>query len=278
MSRRRRHFDSLYPVKNGKKLKRLDPAGVNIYKGKKAFFYNGQPLRDDTGRPLYDDIERSTWRVIIISPGVEEIPPSAFCRCWHVKIVIMADTVKQINQRAFMECSKLSLIKFPKSLLYIGSYAFKACVKLEAIFIPESCREVGMVAFEGCKKLMVLNVSRHALLRIEFIADTALLRASPFTVNINGRYKENQHDEVLQWVRNINSDGDFALHRICASFDPCEDTILELVRVNAPGILQRRNKLGMTPMDYLSINPSSDVDIQKILNGHILGMMGELQL
>lgn len=72
-------------------------SGVNFYKGKKTFFYNGQPLRDDTGRLVYDDIERSTWQVIIILPGVVEIPPSAFYRCWHVKTVIMADTVKRVD-------------------------------------------------------------------------------------------------------------------------------------------------------------------------------------
>ena len=199
-----------------KEIEKKIGSGVKIYKGKKTFFYNGQPLKDDTGRLLYDDIERSTWQVIIILPGVIEIPSSAFCRCWHVKTVIMADTVKRIHDRAFMECSKLSIMRLSTTLEYIGNYAFKSCVKLEAVFIPESCREIGMIAFEGCEQLIILNVPQHVHLGIEFIADTALLRASPFTVDGFGRYEVNQHDEVVEWVLNINSDSEIGLHCICA--------------------------------------------------------------
>ncbi|GFH57080.1 predicted protein [Chaetoceros tenuissimus] len=50
-------------------------SGVNFYEGKKTFFYNGQPLRDDAGQLVYDDVEKSTWQVIIILPGVIEITP-----------------------------------------------------------------------------------------------------------------------------------------------------------------------------------------------------------
>lgn len=80
-----------------------------------------------------------------------------------------------------MECSKLALLRLSTTLAYIGSYAFKSCIKLEAVFIPESCREIGMVAFEACEKLMILNVPQYVHLGVEFIADTALLRVSPFT-------------------------------------------------------------------------------------------------
>lgn len=87
-----------------------------------------------------------------------------------------------------MECSKLSMLRLSTTLEYIDSYAFKSCIKLEAVFIPESCREIGMVAFEACEKLMILSVSRHVHFGVEFIADTALLRASSFIVDRNGRY------------------------------------------------------------------------------------------
>ncbi|GFH57081.1 hypothetical protein CTEN210_13557 [Chaetoceros tenuissimus] len=125
----------------------------------------------------------------------------------------MADTVKRLHDRAFMECSKLSLLRLCTSLEYLGKYAFKSCVKLEAVFIPESCREIGVAAFEGCEKLTILNVPQHVNFGIEFIADTALVRASPFNMDRLGRYEVNQHHEVVEWVRNINSDGDFTLHR-----------------------------------------------------------------
>jgi hypothetical protein len=64
-------------------------------------------------------------------------------------------------------------------------------------------------------------------------------------------------------VRNVNSDNEFALHCICASFDR-EDEVLDFLKVHGLGILRSRNKLGMTPMEYLVVNPYSKIDLLKI--------------
>ena len=62
-----------------------------MYKSKKTFFYNGDPLCQE----IYEWEEQSTWEVIIILPGVEVIPEFAFASCSSLKIVIMSDTVLQ---------------------------------------------------------------------------------------------------------------------------------------------------------------------------------------
>ena len=41
--------------------------GLRMYRDKKTLFYNGEIV-------LRDEVERSSWKVIIVLPGVEVIP------------------------------------------------------------------------------------------------------------------------------------------------------------------------------------------------------------
>ena len=48
-----------------------------MYKGRKTYFYNGEEELYDAETQdflIYDQEERETWEVIIVLPGVEEIP------------------------------------------------------------------------------------------------------------------------------------------------------------------------------------------------------------
>ncbi|GFH50170.1 predicted protein [Chaetoceros tenuissimus] len=71
--------------------------GVRMYKGKKTLFYNGEILWEGEvypGRPLiYDEEERESWEVVIVLPGVEEIPGSTFEYCINFETVILRNTM-----------------------------------------------------------------------------------------------------------------------------------------------------------------------------------------
>ena len=58
------------------------------------------------------------------------------------------------------------------------------------------------------------------------------MRDSPFELDIDGNY-ENQTDEVHNWIKNINSDEKYSLHRACSSFQPLKEVINAIVEKKA---------------------------------------------
>ena len=250
--------------------------GVRMYRGKKTYFYNGEKLWDVEIDEflIYDYEEQESWEVIIVLPGVEVIPQLTFCSCCNVKTVVMSDSVRRIEADAFSDCKSLVYVKLSRNLQYIGEGAFELCESLTSIFIPPSCREISKAAFGGCTKLIILVVPPHTQLGENVIAETALIEASPFTTDEDGRYSN--HEEVNEWIKTHHEDNEFSLHRACASFNPLDEVIFDIIKRQGLKAFRRPDSVGVTASRYLSENPFSEVEEQKIIKRYMLDMMGEI--
>ena len=95
----------------------------------------------------------------------------------------------------------------------------------------------------------------------------------------DGRDEEDINAEVNDWIKNINNEEQYALHRACSSFNPLEEVIYEIVqREKSLDVFKKKNSIGITPAQYLEANPFAEVTEQKIINRFILEMMGEIFL
>ena len=268
-----------------------------MYKGKKTYFWNGENIGwDDDSRKfrIYNKEEMQSWQVIIVLPGVEVIPFYTFGACYHqnIEAVIMADSVRRIEKSAFHTCTSLTFVKLSINLEYIGEYAFVSCRSLTSIFIPPSCREIGSHAFWHCEKLIILHVPRQTQLGEGVIDNTALLQAcqfhimdeedydeeehesTPFTTNMYGFYQNNER--VNEWIKNRHAENQFSLHRACASYNPLEEVIFDIVKRQGLKAFKIPDSIGVTPSQYLLQNPFTEITEKKILKRYILDMMGEL--
>ncbi|GFH44596.1 hypothetical protein CTEN210_01070 [Chaetoceros tenuissimus] len=246
--------------------------GVRMYKGKKTLFYNGEILWDRYEYLVYDQEERNSWEVIIVLPGVEEIPADTFSECENVKVVIMG----RIEDAAFSNCWNLAYVRLSRNLEFIGEEAFRVCESLTSIFIPPSCRWIGNLAFERCSRLIILSVPQETELGRNIIADTALLTCAPATTNNLGWY--GNHDEVNEWIKTINGDTEeFALHRACLSYNPITDIIYGIVKRQGLNALKKKNEAGISPLEYLEANPFAEIlDQRAFMKRYVLDMMGEV--
>ncbi|GFH47154.1 surface antigen BspA-like [Chaetoceros tenuissimus] len=256
---------------SAEELRKFTP-GVRIYKGKNTLFYNGEKLWEGVvfGGPLvYDWKERQSWEVIIVLPGVKIISERTFHTCKNVKLVIMADTVKRIGEGAFYWCRKLSFIQLSRGLESIGESAFYECVSLTSIYIPLSCRTICNEAFGGCRKLIILRVPQDTQLGEQVIVRTALIQASPLD------YEHSNNEEINEWIKRIDNNDEYALHRACSSFNPSTDLIYEIVKRQEIVSFQKKDERGATPLQHLNENPFVDIDQRILMKRYILEMMGE---
>ncbi|GFH43849.1 hypothetical protein CTEN210_00322 [Chaetoceros tenuissimus] len=152
--------------------------------------------------------ERLSWQQIIVVDGVTEIPTFTFYQCKNIKQVIFADTVIRIEKCAFYECKSLCLIKWSLNLEFIGEGTFEDC-NLSSVFIPPRCRFIGYAAFSQNSNLTILNVPQDTHLGLSVIFSTKLNQSSWAPRSINS-----------SWLKNINNTNQFALHRVCSSFEP----------------------------------------------------------
>ncbi|GFH61541.1 hypothetical protein CTEN210_18017 [Chaetoceros tenuissimus] len=249
--------------------------GIRMYKGEKTYFYNGEKLWERdwyTGHPLiYDHEERQSWEVIIILPGVRVIPTMTFGNS-NIKAVIMADdSVERIEDEAFYWCKKIAFVKFSRKLEFIGDDAFQSCESLNSIFIPDSCRQIGNQAFDDCKMLIILQ-QHTELVGPQFSFWTPLLQ-----LFIGEVRNELSFDEVNRWVKSINGDDEYGLHRLCSSMHPSEDEICQMINEEG-GIhaMTEKNSIDITPSDYLAANPYADVDEMKLMKRFVLEKMGKI--
>ena len=249
--------------------------GIRVYRGKKTYFYNGEELWDcenDCLR-LYNEEERRSWQVIIVLPGVEEIPWNAFRWCEKLEAVIMSDTVTRIEGNTFLECKSLAFVRLSRNLEYIGDYTFQSCTSLKSIFIPPTCTEIGEEAFEGCTKLTIINIPNHTQLGQCVFDGTAFFLEPIISDNID-------MEKVYQWIKNVNTGYLYALHRLCCSTYenealPISEAIYQQVKEHGPKVLQEENALGITPLKYLEENPYLDIDEMEMLKRYIAEKMGQ---
>ncbi|GFH47104.1 hypothetical protein CTEN210_03579 [Chaetoceros tenuissimus] len=256
-------------------------AGMRMFREKKTLFYNGEKLWEGDeweGNPLiYDLEERDSWEIMIVLPGVEIIPEMSFSYCSKIKTVIMADSVQRIEDEAFMECCSLDFFRLSRNLEYIGEYAFLFCNSLTSIFIPPSCRQIGEEAFGWCAQLIILGLPQTTELGEGVFQKTKLMKNSPFELDQYGEYDLDDDDEAaIQWVKSINEEEANDLHRICSSFNPLSEIIYAIVKRQGIGAMKTKNKIGITPSQYLATNTFADITEKEITNRYILDMMGEV--
>ncbi|GFH43864.1 surface antigen BspA-like [Chaetoceros tenuissimus] len=213
--------------------------------------------------------ERLSWQQVIIVDGVTEITGWTFARCWNIKKVILADTIIRIEDNAFFLCKNLNSVKWSLNLQLIGGSAFRNC-NLFSVFIPPRCREIGESAFYKNVNLTIFNVPEDTELGNTVIYSTKLFELSPFA----RRYQE---QECNTWLRNINNNDQFALNRVCSSFEPTLEMILEtMIDKGGPKAFKVENSIGISPSRYLKENPYAHVKESEIIENYILQMMGEL--
>lgn len=261
-----------------------DGPGSRLYRGKQTFFYNGEILYENDDNEygdledflrVYDEDVRDSWEVLIVMRGVREIPWKTFYYCTNLKVVIMADTVRRIGEKAFKGCKRLLYVKLSSNLEYIGICAFYGCESLISIFLPPSCTEVDDEVFYGCEDLIIFCVHLNTQLGENVIAGTSLIYRSPFETDYLGQYEDN-NEEVNEWIKNLNGDEEYALHRACSSFNPIEDILYTIIERQGLRSLHVRNEFGITALDYLVENPFSNVDQYELINRYVMDMAGEL--
>ena len=208
--------------------------------------------------------ERLSWEQIIIVDGVTVIPAFTFYMCKNIKRAVFADTVLRIENLAFFQCAGLVFIKLPVNLEYVGDLAFVEC-NLSSVFIPPRCLEIGTRAFAGNANLAILNVPQDVDFDDEVVLGTKLLQRSP-----------NPHYMNITWLMNINNDERFALHRVCSSFEPTLEMILDTMKERGGlNAFKVENSIGITPSRYLKENPYASVSEKEIIENFIMQMMGE---
>ena len=104
------------------------------------------------------------------------------------------------------------------------------------------------------------------------IAGTALFQASFFETDDLQRYANT--NEVNEWIRNRHTNNQFSLHRACASYNPLEEVIFNIVQREGIGAFNKPDSVGVTPSQYLSQNPFTEIKEQKIMKRYILAMTG----
>ncbi|GFH57137.1 hypothetical protein CTEN210_13613 [Chaetoceros tenuissimus] len=266
-------------------IERMGP-GVREYKGKNTLFWNGEELWEYSysyrGRVLvHSKDERDSWQVIIVMPGVEEIRENSFVRCLNIEAVIMADSITWVGHCAFENCKSLVFIKLSRNLISIGQHAFQFCESLTSIFIPPSCTEIIDFAFASCAKLRILSIPQHTQLWLGVFYGAAFTTKSPFEIN-NGYYSLDSNDpdreqaEIVPWIRSINNEEKYTLHRLCCSHVLEMNDIQTFVEREGLLAMTVRNSIGVTPSEYLEANPYLKVKEKQIIKDFILRKMGEL--
>ncbi|GFH61926.1 hypothetical protein CTEN210_18402 [Chaetoceros tenuissimus] len=220
--------------------------------------------------------ERLSWQQIIVVEGVTEIPNLTFMKCWNIKRVIMADTVVRIKGSAFYGCRSLFFCKLSINLEYIGRGVFYGC-NLYSVFIPPTCREICVRAFDSNEKLSILNVPQHVELGRSIIPHTALAKSSPFQLKGNGWYDDEINDNMNTWIKNMNRDEKFTLHRACASFQPLKQILYNIIEEKGLKAFRETNSAGITPSQYLNENPYTTLTEKEIINDYLMRLMGEVE-
>lgn len=210
--------------------------------------------------------ERNSWQQVIIVDGVTEIPENTFYECRNIRKVIFADTVIRIGRAAFKHCESLAFCKLSLNLRFICSCAFEYC-DLSSVFIPPRCRKIGNWAFYGNANLIILNVPQDTDLGHGILESTELFTRDPNPGSINNP----------AWFKNVNNFDQFALHRVCSSFQPTLEMILNtMLEKGGPKAFKVENGIGIIPSRYLKENPYAHVTEKEVIEKYVLQMMGEL--
>jgi len=198
----------------------------------------------------------------------------------------MSDDVRRIEHWAFSCCDSLVFVRLSRNLEYMGTGAFLSCRSLNSMFIPPSCTEIGDSAFEGCEKLIILSVPENTQLGNLLIVETELWNQWDMELFdedlddwldfLNGGFED--YDEWLDFPDQREN----SLHRICCSTNEDEaelisEQIYQVLNEEGPQALLVKNKIGVTPLQYLNMNPYlQDIDEMNLLRRKHKSYQGEL--
>ncbi|GFH46392.1 hypothetical protein CTEN210_02866 [Chaetoceros tenuissimus] len=220
--------------------------------------------------------ERETWQQVIVVDGVTEIPAWTFQRCKNIKRVIFSNTVVRIKQWAFSFCSSLFFIKLSINIEVIELGAFCNC-NLTSVFIPPRCREIETAAFANNYDLTLFHVYPHTQLGMNLLSETKLMKDSPFKLNRLGDHRNTKEVNNFNWMKKINNDEKYSLHRVCSSYQPIKQDIHVIIQQEGLRAFAIKNKMGITPSRYLKENPFANVIEKDIIQDYIMKLMGELE-
>ncbi|GFH49030.1 hypothetical protein CTEN210_05506 [Chaetoceros tenuissimus] len=222
---------------------------------------------------------RLSWEQVIVVEGVTKIPDFTFWYCKNIKRVVCANTVLRIEQYAFHKCKSLLIIKLSINIQYIGKHVFEEC-NLQSVFVPSTCTDVDIHAFRHNRRLIICNVAQQTRMHGKHIFDgTKLLKKSPYNIReIDTDGPEPRTDEPFNdWVKNINSDDEFSLHRACCDNEPTVEIFLPILETQGIGAFLKKNKIGITPSRYLKKNPFAKIKEIEIVRNYIMNMVGECE-
>jgi len=188
------------------------------------------------------------------------------------KECFFSNSVVTIFKFAFYHCYSLVYIKWSINIEVIKHGAFYGC-DLSSVFIPPRCREIGGLAFINNGDLSIFKFPEEVQFGGENFYGTELMEKSPYSysnIHRNSRRMEN-------WVRNLDQEEEFTLHRACCSSQPLKEIIMGIVEERGLAAFQKKNKVGITPSKYLSENPYADISEMEIVQSYISKMMGELE-
>ena len=173
-----------------------------------------------------------------------------------------------IQFRAFSYCMSLAFIKLSIYLDSISAYAFIKC-NLSSVFVPPNCTFIGSFAFENNCNLEILNVPDRTVLEDGILGTTMLFLASLY----DG--VENDHEKINTMIKDIKADEKIALHKVCSSFEPSLDVILDTME-DKGGLkaFNVKNSICITPSRYLKENPFADATEKEMVEIYIIQMMG----
>ncbi|GFH55063.1 hypothetical protein CTEN210_11539 [Chaetoceros tenuissimus] len=263
----------------------------------RLILYDGQNLLDETGSaiPVASIAkEKSDCKHIKILDGVTTIHSGAFRGFDQVLKLTLADTVEVIESHAFEGCHLLVEIVWSRNLRVIGYYsfggcksikslvlpplvsqvgisAFNECRGLTSVFLPERLAHVGPCCFRFCEKLIILQTSANTSFGYDFISGTRLLENSSFE-NCN----QGEIESIKLWL--LDRHNDSPLHQICCSTDSSLERIIQVVKDEGSfASLVQIDSLGLTPLDYLDVNPFVDFTQPQLVKYLVLDMMGQLE-
>ena len=153
----------------------------------------------------------------------------------------------------------LSYVKLSTNTEFIGNLAFASNSNLNSIFIPPRCRWIGEFAFTYCTELSIFHVSRTTEMECFVLAHCPVLKSTPFQHSSLKILYNDEEEQKSNWIKNINSDEKYGLHRACSCYQPLMEVILSILETNGIGAFKLKNEAGITPSQYLRENPYADI-------------------
>lgn len=126
--------------------------------------------------------------------------------------------------------------------------------------------------------MTIFNAPQQTEIGHHAVIHTKLFRKSSFYKQAIDKgdviYDYDLDVNILNWIKNINNDEEYTLHRACSSFQPLDEIIHNIIETRGIGAFAKKNEMGITPSQYLQENPYSDVKEMDVIRGHVMKMMG----